>query len=143
MKQKKTKIWLTIKNIDKGFTFTKYFETEYEKDKFKRKVKFVPCWRLVEDSTDINWNNNQQVISCMILTMIIFPSIVGIMVGITRKEWKMKKITITVKDKPDSEEVSINLDMKDDKKATDTEKVAASNVYHKIEQALKELENIK
>ena len=79
----------------------------------------------------------------MILTMIIFPSIVGIMVGITRKEWKMKKITITVKDKPDSEEVSINLDMKDDKKATDTEKVAASNVYHKIEQALKELENIK
>ena len=58
MKQKKTKIWLTIKNIEKNFTFTKYFETEYEKDKFKRKVKFVPCWRLVEDSTDINWNNS-------------------------------------------------------------------------------------
>lgn len=58
MKQKKTKIWLTIKNIEKNFTFTKYFETEYEKDKYKRKVKFVPCWRLIEDSTDINWNNN-------------------------------------------------------------------------------------
>ena len=58
MKQKKTKIWLTIKNIEKNFTFTKYFETEYEKDKFKRKVKFVPCWRLIEDSTDINWNNS-------------------------------------------------------------------------------------
>lgn len=58
MKQKKTKIWLTIKNIEKNFTFTKYFETEYEKDKYKRKVKFVPCWRLVEDSTDINWNNS-------------------------------------------------------------------------------------
>lgn len=58
MKSKKTKIWLTIKNIEKNFTFTKYFETEYEKDKFKRKVKFVPCWRLIEDSTDINWNNN-------------------------------------------------------------------------------------
>ena len=57
MKQKKTNIWLTIKNIEKGYTFTKYFETEYEKDKFKRKVKFVPCWRLIEDSTDINWNN--------------------------------------------------------------------------------------
>lgn len=57
-KRKKTNIWLTIKNVDKGFTFTKYFETEYEKDKFKRKVKFVPCWRLVEDSTDINWNND-------------------------------------------------------------------------------------
>ena len=58
MKQKKTKIWLTIKNIEKNFTFTKYFETEFEKDKYKRKVKFVPCWRLIEDSTDINWNNS-------------------------------------------------------------------------------------
>lgn len=58
MKQKKTNIWLTIKNIEKNFTFTKYFETEFEKDKYKRKVKFVPCWRLIEDSTDINWNNN-------------------------------------------------------------------------------------
>lgn len=58
MKQKKTKIWLTIKNIEKDFIFTKYFETEFEKDKFKRKVKFVPCWRLIEDSTDINWNNS-------------------------------------------------------------------------------------
>lgn len=58
MKQKKTKIWLTIKNIEKNFTFTKYFETEFEKDKYKRKVKFVPAWRLIEDSTDINWNNS-------------------------------------------------------------------------------------
>ena len=58
MKQKKTDIWLTIKNIEKGFTFTKYFDTEFEKDKYKRKVKFIPCWRLVEDSTDINCNNN-------------------------------------------------------------------------------------
>ena len=56
--KKKTDIWLTIKNIEKGFTFTKYFDTEFEKDKYKRKVKFIPCWRLVEDSTDINWNNN-------------------------------------------------------------------------------------
>ena len=58
MKQKKTKIWLTIKNIEKNFTFTKYFETEFEKDKYKRKIKFIPSWRLVEDSTDINWNNS-------------------------------------------------------------------------------------
>jgi len=55
-KKKKTDIWLTIKNIDKGFTFTKYFDTEFEKDKYKRKVKFIPCWRLIEDSTDINYN---------------------------------------------------------------------------------------
>ena len=58
MKQKKTKIWLTIKNIEKNFTFTKYFETEFEKDKYKRKIKFISDWRLVEDSTDINWNNS-------------------------------------------------------------------------------------
>ena len=57
-KKKKTGIWLTIKNTDKGFTFTKYFETEWEKDKYKRKVKFIPYWRLIEDSTDINWNNS-------------------------------------------------------------------------------------
>ena len=57
-KKRKTDIWLTIKNIEKGFTFTKYFDTEFEKDKYKIKVKFIPCWRLVEDSTDINWNNN-------------------------------------------------------------------------------------
>ena len=56
MKQKKTKIWLTIKNIEKGFTYTKYFDTEFEKDKYKRKIKYVPSLILIEDSTDINWN---------------------------------------------------------------------------------------
>lgn len=50
------KIWLVIKNTKKNFTFVKYFETEFEKDKFKRKVSHVPYWRIVEDSTDINWN---------------------------------------------------------------------------------------
>lgn len=50
------KIWLVIKNIKKNFTFTKYFETEFEKDKFKRKVSHIPYLRIVEDSTDINWN---------------------------------------------------------------------------------------
>lgn len=53
---KKTNIWLVIRNIEKGFTFTKYFETEFEKDKYKRKIKYIKAWRLVEDSTDINWN---------------------------------------------------------------------------------------
>ena len=56
MKQKKTKIWLTIKNIEKGFTYTKFFDTEFEKDKYKRKIKYVPSLILIEDSTDINWN---------------------------------------------------------------------------------------
>ena len=52
------KIWLVIKNTKKGFTYTKYFETEFEKDKYKRKVEHVPYLRIVEDSTDINWNYN-------------------------------------------------------------------------------------
>ena len=56
---------------------------------------------------------------------------------------KLKKITITITEKKDSDDVSINLDMKDDKKATQNEKVAASNVYHAIEEKLKELENIR
>ena len=56
--QKKSNIWLVIKNVEKNFTFTKYFETEYEKDKYKRKIKYIKAWRLVEDSTDINFNNS-------------------------------------------------------------------------------------
>lgn len=53
---KMEKIWLVIRNTKKGFTFTKYFETEFEKDKFKRKIKYVKDWLLIEDSTDINFN---------------------------------------------------------------------------------------
>ena len=56
MKQKKTNIWLVIKNKEKGFTFTKYFDTEFEKDKYKRKIKYISNWILIEDSSEINWN---------------------------------------------------------------------------------------
>ena len=55
----------------------------------------------------------------------------------------MKKITITITEKKDTDDVSINLDMKEQKSATKNENVAASNVYHAIEEKLKELENIK
>ena len=55
----------------------------------------------------------------------------------------MKKITIMITEKKDSDNVSINLDMKEQKNATQNEKVAASNVYHAVEQKLKELENLK
>ena len=55
----------------------------------------------------------------------------------------MKKITITVTEKKDTDNVSINLDMKEQKNATKNENIAASNVYHAIEQKLKELENMK
>ena len=55
----------------------------------------------------------------------------------------MKKITITITQKKDSDDVSVSLDMKEQKNATRNENVAASNVYHIIEKALKDLENIK
>lgn len=54
----------------------------------------------------------------------------------------MKQITIKITEKEDSN-VNINLDMKKNEKATKNENVAASNVYHMIENSLKELENIK
>lgn len=49
----KTKIFLVIYNREKKFQFTKYFETEFEKDKYKRRIKYVPALFIIEDSTDI------------------------------------------------------------------------------------------
>lgn len=50
------KIWVVVYNKDKNFSYVKYFNTEFEKDKYKRKIKYVPSLILIEDSTDINWN---------------------------------------------------------------------------------------
>lgn len=47
------KIFLVIYNIKNKRRFFKYFETEFEKDEFKRKIKYVPTLFVVEDSTDI------------------------------------------------------------------------------------------
>lgn len=55
----------------------------------------------------------------------------------------MKQITIKITQKKDSEDINVNLDMKENKNATKNENVAASNVYNIIEKSLKELENIK
>ena len=52
----KTNIWLVIKNIEKGYTFTKYFYTEYEKDRFKIRLHHIPYFILIEDSSEIDWN---------------------------------------------------------------------------------------
>ena len=55
---KMEKIWLVVKNKSKGFTYTKYFETEFEKDTYKRRILHVPYLLIIEDSSDINWNYN-------------------------------------------------------------------------------------
>ena len=47
------KIWLVIMNTEKNFTYTKYFDTEFEKDKYKRKVEHTPFLLVIEDSTEI------------------------------------------------------------------------------------------
>lgn len=54
--KEKTKIWLLIRNKEKKFSYFKYFETGFEKDKYKRKVKHIPYLFVIEDSTDMNWN---------------------------------------------------------------------------------------
>lgn len=52
------KIWLLIMDTEKKYQFFKYFETECEKDKYKHKIKWIPNLMIVEDSTDMNWNNS-------------------------------------------------------------------------------------
>lgn len=49
---KKTKIYLVLYNRETKKQFTKYFETEFEKDKFKRKLKYSTKVFVIEDSTD-------------------------------------------------------------------------------------------
>ena len=47
------KIYLVLYNKISKKQFTKYFNTEYEKDKFKRKLKFSKNLIIIEDSQDI------------------------------------------------------------------------------------------
>lgn len=46
-------IYLVIYNTEKKIRYVKYFASEFEKDKYKRKVKHIPYLFVVEDSTDI------------------------------------------------------------------------------------------
>lgn len=47
------KIYLVLYNKETNKQFLKYFDTEFEKDKFKRKLKYSNKIFVVEDSTDI------------------------------------------------------------------------------------------
>lgn len=49
----KKKIWLLLYNRETHKQFFKYFDTEYEKDKFKRKLYYSKKLMVIEDSTDI------------------------------------------------------------------------------------------
>ena len=48
-----TKLYLILYNKDKKFQFTKYFETEWKMDKYKRKLPYIKNLVLIEDSRDI------------------------------------------------------------------------------------------
>lgn len=56
--QKRTNIWLLLYNKEKRFQFFKYFETEWEKDRYKDKIKWIPNLMLIEDSSDMYWGYN-------------------------------------------------------------------------------------
>lgn len=51
---RKTKLYLLLQIIDTGKQFFKYFETEFEMDKFKRKLRYSKKIMVIEDSRD-NW----------------------------------------------------------------------------------------
>ena len=50
----KSKLYLLLQVIDTGKQFFKYFDTEFEMDKFKRKLRYSKKIMLIEDSRD-NW----------------------------------------------------------------------------------------
>lgn len=50
------KLYLLIINLDTKKQFFKYFETEFEMDKFKRKLRYSKKLMIVEDSRELNLN---------------------------------------------------------------------------------------
>lgn len=52
---KRTKLYLLLQDITSGKQFFKYFETEFEMDKFKRKLKYSKRIMIIEDSRDLSY----------------------------------------------------------------------------------------
>ena len=48
------KLYLLLMDLTTNKQFFKYFDTEFEMDKFKRKLKFSKKIEVIEDSRD-NW----------------------------------------------------------------------------------------
>ena len=51
----KSKLYLLLQIIETGKQFFKYFETEYEMDKFKRKLRYSNKIMIIEDSRDLSY----------------------------------------------------------------------------------------
>lgn len=52
----KSKYYLLIMDLRTNKQFFKYFETEYELDKFKRRIKYSDKLEIIEDSRELNLN---------------------------------------------------------------------------------------
>lgn len=52
----KSKYYLLIMDLRTNKQFFKYFETEYEMDKFKRRIKYSEKLMIIEDSRELNLN---------------------------------------------------------------------------------------
>lgn len=52
------KIYLVLYNREIKKRWIKYFDTEFEKDKFKRKLRFSNKVFVIEDSSDIYYGEN-------------------------------------------------------------------------------------
>lgn len=50
------KLYLLIINLDTKKQFFKYFETEFEMDKFKRKLRYSKKLMIIEDSRELILN---------------------------------------------------------------------------------------
>ena len=50
------KLYLLVINLDTHKQFFKYFDTEWEMDKFKRRLKYSKKLMVVEDSRELNLN---------------------------------------------------------------------------------------
>lgn len=50
-----SKLYLLLQNTETYKQFFKYFETEFEMDKFKRKLKFSNKIIIIEDSRDLDY----------------------------------------------------------------------------------------
>lgn len=51
----KSKLYLLLQVIETGKQFFKYLDTEYEMDKFKRKLKYSTKLMLIEDSREMEF----------------------------------------------------------------------------------------
>lgn len=54
------KLYLLLKNLISGKQFFKYFDNEFEMDKFKRRLKYSKKLSIIEDSREMIYDYDKQ-----------------------------------------------------------------------------------